>query len=75
MLWPPAETRPTFGRYKPAGQNPLISGRLELVGLKKVETHVSRVDSGEMLDASVDSFLCKYEKMEILFDKCLRKIK
>ena len=41
MLWPPAETRPTFGRYKPAGQNPLISGRLELVGLKKVETHVS----------------------------------
>ena len=39
MLWPPAETRPTFGRYKPAGQNPLISGRLELVGLKKVETH------------------------------------
>ena len=35
----------------------------------------SRVDSGKMLDASVDSFLCKYEKMEILFDKCLRKIK
>ena len=44
MLWPPAETRPTFGRYKPAGQNPLISGRLELVGLKKVETHARSGD-------------------------------
>ena len=29
----------------------------------------------EMLDASVDAFLCKYEKMEALFDKCLRKLK
>ena len=47
MLWPPAETRPTFGRYKPAGQNPLISGRLELVGLKKVETHVKIEDFPE----------------------------
>lgn len=28
----------------------------------------------EMLDASVDSFLCKYEKMESLFIKCMRKI-
>lgn len=28
----------------------------------------------EMLDASIDSFLCKYEKMEKLMDKCLRKI-
>ncbi len=29
----------------------------------------------EMLDASVDAFLCKYEKMEALFDKCLRKLR
>ena len=29
----------------------------------------------EMLDASVDAFLCRYEKMEALFDKCLRKLK
>jgi cell filamentation protein len=29
----------------------------------------------EMLDASVDAFLCKYEKMEDLLDKCLRKLK
>jgi len=29
----------------------------------------------EMLDASVDAFLCRYGKMEALFDKCLRKLK
>ena len=29
----------------------------------------------EMLNASIDSFLCKYEKMEVLFKKCLRPIK
>lgn len=28
----------------------------------------------EMFNASVDSFLCKYDKMEALFDKCLRKM-
>jgi len=28
----------------------------------------------EMFNASVDSFLCRYEKMEMLFDRCLRKI-
>ena len=28
----------------------------------------------EMFNASVDSFLCKYDKMEALFDKCLRKL-
>ncbi len=35
----------------------------------------SKATGDEMLAASVDSFLCKYEKMEALFDKCLRKIK
>ena len=34
-----------------------------------------KADEKEMLDASVDSFLCKYGKMEELFTKCLRKIK
>ena len=29
----------------------------------------------EMLNASIDSFLCKYEKMEVLFKKCLWPIK
>ncbi len=29
----------------------------------------------EMLDASVEAFLCRYEKMEALFDRCLRKLK
>ncbi len=28
----------------------------------------------EMLAASVDSFLCRYDKIEALFDKALRKI-
>lgn len=35
----------------------------------------SKANEKEMLDASIDSFLCKYGKMEALFDKCLRKIK
>ncbi|MBR0514967.1 MAG: Fic family protein [Clostridia bacterium] len=35
----------------------------------------SKVARQEMLDASVDAFLCKYERMEALFDKCLRKLK
>ena len=35
----------------------------------------SNVPGKEMLDASVDAFLCRYEKMEALFDKCLRKLK
>ena len=35
----------------------------------------SKVSEKEMLDASVDSFLCKYEKMEELFGKCLRKVR
>jgi len=35
----------------------------------------SKSSEKEMLDASVDSFLCQYGKMEALFDKCLRKIK
>ena len=34
----------------------------------------SNLDAYEMLSASTDSFLCRYEKMEALFDKCLRKI-
>ena len=34
----------------------------------------SNVSENEMFDASVDSFLCKYEKMEVLFNKCVRKI-
>ena len=35
----------------------------------------SNATGKEMLDASVDAFLCRYEKMEALFDKCLRKLK
>lgn len=35
----------------------------------------SKVARQEMLDASVDAFLCKYERMEALFDRCLRKLK
>jgi len=35
----------------------------------------SNATGKEMLDASVDAFLCKYGKMERLFDKCLRKLK
>ena len=35
----------------------------------------SNATGNEMLDASVDAFLCKYGKMETLFDKCLRKLK
>ena len=34
----------------------------------------SKSNEKEMMDASVDSFLCKYGKMEALFDKCLRKM-
>ena len=33
-----------------------------------------KAEPDEMLNASVDSFLCKYDKMEVLFDKCLRKL-
>ena len=35
----------------------------------------SNATGKEMLDASVDAFLCKYERMEALFDECLRKLK
>ena len=35
----------------------------------------SNATGKEMLDASVDAFLCQYEKMEALFDKYLRKLK
>ena len=38
------------------------------------ELDFSKATEQEMLDASVDSFLCKYERMEALFAKCLRKI-
>ena len=34
----------------------------------------SKATEQEMLDASVEAFLCKYEKMEELFGKCLRKL-
>ena len=33
-----------------------------------------KAEPDEMFNASVDSFLCKYDKMEALFDKCLRKM-
>lgn len=35
----------------------------------------SKAAPDEMFNASVDSFLCRYEKMEVLFDQCLRKLK
>ncbi len=31
------------------------------------------VSEDEMIEASQDSFLCKYEKMELLFAKCVRR--
>lgn len=34
----------------------------------------SMSNEGEMLEASVDSFMCKYEKMESLIRKCIREI-
>ena len=34
----------------------------------------SKISRGEMLEASMDSFLCNYDKMEALFDKALKKI-
>ena len=34
----------------------------------------TKAERDEMFNASVDSFLCKYDKMETLFDKCLRKL-
>ena len=34
----------------------------------------SMITPEEMLAASVESFLCRYEKMESVFDKCLRKV-
>lgn len=34
----------------------------------------SMADEGEMLEASVDSFMCKYEKMETLISKCIKEI-
>ena len=34
----------------------------------------SNTSEQEMMVASTDSFLCKYENMEALFDKCLRKL-
>lgn len=35
----------------------------------------SMADEGEMLEASVDSFMCNYEKMEILIRKCMKEMK
>lgn len=32
-------------------------------------------DEKEMLEASMDSFMCNYKKMEILIGKCLKKNK
>lgn len=34
----------------------------------------SNTSEHEMMAASTDSFLCRYENMEALFDKCLRKL-
>ena len=33
----------------------------------------SMADEGEMLEASVDSFMCNYGKMETLIRKCIKK--
>ncbi|MCI8983941.1 MAG: cell filamentation protein Fic [Hungatella sp.] len=35
----------------------------------------SMADEGEMLEASVDSFMCHYEKMESLIRKCVKAVK
>lgn len=32
----------------------------------------SMANEGEMLEASVESFVCKYEKMELLIRKCIK---
>lgn len=32
-------------------------------------------EEGEMLEASVDAFMCKYDKMEILIRKCIKEIR
>lgn len=34
----------------------------------------SMADEGEMLEASVDSFMCNYEKMEDLIRKCIKEM-
>lgn len=34
--------------------------------------HFSEISPEEMLEASLDSFVCKYEKMEALFEKAVR---
>lgn len=34
----------------------------------------SMADEGEMLEASVDSFMCNYVKMENLIRKCIKEI-
>lgn len=34
--------------------------------------HFATISEEEMLEASVDSFLCKYGKMEVLFDKVIQ---
>lgn len=34
----------------------------------------SMADEEEMLKASIDSFMCKYEKMEVLIRRCVKKL-
>lgn len=43
----------------------------ELALMNGYKLKFAKTSENEMLDASVDSFLCKYEKMEQLFQKCL----
>lgn len=35
----------------------------------------AEVSEDEMIRASQESFLCKYDAIENLFDKCIRKVK
>lgn len=43
--------------------------------LKGEKDIFSMVDEREMLEASVDSFMCSYEKMEALIRNCIKEVK